>query len=469
MSSSTTADATPAQPNSNTNTITPKEPSIICIRPKDWSGEQKTYNLLKEKNWQSWCDDIMLTFDVCGLDRYISGTLKCPDTTVDPVGENNWQYNNKYTMKVICDRLSEGQKYHTTNCSIAQKMWSNLVAIHQTCGDQTENQLMHELTEMKVKDGDDIIAHQAKLKKLWDRIILVCPDDLPLPPKLFKKFLTYSLPPSWDDYTRQYRYDPAKKDLNVNIFIGDCMEEYRRHQKHKGEDANKNQSNLAKSMLGNRITKPTSTQNEDARRIKCSHCGQNNHKAENCYHASKPKCTHCKRLGHPEDRCRFKKKNQKSTSQRNKDKRTIAATAMTKKETHATEAGSDDETLTAMDAETSIDAESFMINDPFIDNTTEYDSYLASQASTNDDLSRLYDWLADSGSTNHITNQRKLFTIYKETPGATVHGVGGKITQVIGRGKISLIAQYGTCRRTLHLENVNYIPTNKYNIFALGR
>jgi hypothetical protein len=201
MSSSTTADATPAQPNSNTNTTTPKEPSVIHIRPKDWSGEQKTYNLLKEENWQSWRDDIMLMFDICGLDRYISGTLECPDATVDPVGENNWQYNNKYTMKVIHNRLSEGQKYHTTNCFTAQKMWSNLVVIHQTCGDQTKNRLMHKLTEMKAKDGDDIIAHLAKLKKLWDRIILVCPDDLPLPPKLFKKFLTYSLPLSWDNYT----------------------------------------------------------------------------------------------------------------------------------------------------------------------------------------------------------------------------------------------------------------------------
>jgi hypothetical protein len=343
-------------------------------------------------------------------------------------------------MKVIRDRLSEGQKYDTTNCSTAQKMWSNLVAIHQTCGDQTENQLMRELTEMRARDGNDIIAHLAKLKKLWDRIILVCPDDLPLPPKLFKKFLAYSLPPSWDDYTRQYQYDPAKKDLDVNIFIGDCMEEYCRRQKRKGEDGNENQTNLAKLMLGNRITKPASNQNEDAKRIKCSHCGWNNHKAENCYHALKPKCTHCKRLGHPEDRCRFKKKNQKSTSQRDKDKRTIAAAATTKKETHTTEAGSDNETLTAMDAETSIDAESFMIDDPFIDDTTEYNSYLASQASTNDDSSRLYDWLVDSGSTNHITNQRELFTIYGETPGATIHRVGGKITQVIGRGKISLIA-----------------------------
>jgi len=84
-------------------------------------------------------------------------------------------------------------------------MWSNLQAIHQSCGDQTENQLMHELMEMKVKDGNDIIKHLAKIKQLWDRITLVCADDLPLTPKLFKKFLAYSLPPLWDEFTRQYR------------------------------------------------------------------------------------------------------------------------------------------------------------------------------------------------------------------------------------------------------------------------
>ena len=54
-------------------------------------------------------------------------------------------------------------------------------------------------------------------------------------------------------------------------------------------------------------------------------------------------------------------------------------------------------------------------------------------------------------------------------PGATIHRVSGKILLVSGWGTILLTAQYGMCKRTLQLENINYIPTNKYNIFALGR
>jgi hypothetical protein len=60
---------------------------------------------------------------------------------------------------------------------------------------------MHELTNMKAKDSDDIIEHLSKLKQLLDHIALVCQSDLPLSPKNFKKFLTYSLSPSWDEFT----------------------------------------------------------------------------------------------------------------------------------------------------------------------------------------------------------------------------------------------------------------------------
>ena len=47
--------------------------------------------------------------------------------------------------------------------------------------------------------------------------------------------------------------------------------------------------------------------------------------------------------------------------------------------------------------------------------------------------------------------------------------VGGMRSQVLGRGTITLIAKYGMYMHTLNLENVNYIPLNKHNIFALGR
>ena len=437
-------------------------PSIQRIKPKDWSGEHKITNLLREENWQSWRDDISLTFDVCCLQGYVNGTLKCPDPITDPIGADNWTYNDKYTQKVIRDRQSDGQKYHTSHCKTAKEMWTNLKAIHQSCGDQTENQLMRELTAMTANDGDDIIKHLAKLKQLWDRITLVCQSDLPLPPKLFKKFLAYSLPTTWDEFTRQFSRDPAKKDLTIHEFIGECNEEYRRRQKRDNKDENGNQSAYAttKKTLINRIGKKSSNQAQKQNQ-RCTHCGRDNHTVENCYHAAKPKCTICKKIGHKEDQCRFKKKTQKPR----KGKEKMVADAITlKKETNIAEAGSDEENLAAIG-----DDHSMIIDDPFFDNIYDYNNNVNYEGLASNTTDRMYEWLAGSGSTNHISNRRELFSSYELTPEATVHGVGGKITQVVGRGTVNLTAQIGTRKRTLRLEKVNYIPSNKYNIFALGR
>jgi len=77
------------------------KPSVIYIRPKDWSREHKTYNLLADNNWQSWYDDIKLTFRACRLDDYAYGILKCPDTSSDLVATDNWKYNDMYIQKII--------------------------------------------------------------------------------------------------------------------------------------------------------------------------------------------------------------------------------------------------------------------------------------------------------------------------------------------------------------------------------
>jgi len=92
----TTTNTTHEQPVEETG-----KPSVTCIWPKDWSREHKTYNLLVEDNWQSWCDDIMLTFGVCRLDDYAYGILKCPEKSSKPVAADNWKYNNIYIQKII--------------------------------------------------------------------------------------------------------------------------------------------------------------------------------------------------------------------------------------------------------------------------------------------------------------------------------------------------------------------------------
>ncbi len=431
------------------------QPSVTRIRPEDYAGEHNAYDLLREDNWQSWRDDIYLTFRVCDLFDYVHGLQKCPEKEVDPVGESNWKYNDRYTKKVIRDRLSEGQKYHTTNCDTSNEMWKNLEAIHQPRGDHIENELMRELIGMKAKDGENIVEHLAKLKQVWDRATLVCQDRLPIPTKSFKEILTYSLPKSCDDFTRQLSRGPDKKDMVIQVFIGECNEEYRRRLKRDNEEGNNGQSAYAsKPSLINRLDKNQSqNQNRNAKRQHCTHCGRNNHTIDNCYHISKPKCRNCKRLGHKKDKCRFKAKSEGS----NKQKDELVAEVI-KPKAHIAEITDDQTTMIATAAEFTLP------DDPFIDDEKDYQAHTAVNAD-----SCMYDWLADSGSTTHITNQRQLFIKYESTPNAIIYGIGNNVTQALGRGVISLNAQYGERKTTINLEKVLYIPGNKYNILALGR
>jgi hypothetical protein len=147
-------------------------PKIVKICPKDLSEEHRTIFLLTEDNWDSWREDLLLAVDICHLDEYVTGKIKCPDATVDTDGYANWRYNDTYTQKVIRDRLSDDQKFHTSNCSTAHEMWTNLEGIHQSCGKQTKNQIMREITDMKAKEGDDIVEHLTQIKQLWDKMTL---------------------------------------------------------------------------------------------------------------------------------------------------------------------------------------------------------------------------------------------------------------------------------------------------------
>ena len=154
----------------------------------------------------------------------------------------------------------------------------------------------------------------------------------------------------------------------------------------------------------------------------------NNHKVKNCYHATKPKCTICKWIGHEAKNCRFKKKTQKPQ----KDKNNIVTNVTsTKGEAHIAEIGSEEETLMACDAENPT-----LYDNPFFEDISDPNVY--TNVTTNESA-HMYDWLVDSGSINHITNWREFYSSYEPMPEATVHGVGGKISQVAGQGTILLI------------------------------
>ena len=265
-------------------------------------------------------------------------------------------------------------------------------------------------------------------------------------------------------------------NISIHGLIGECNEEYRRRQQRAKEEASETQSAYAntqnsKAPLAQRIggcIQPKKTNTTQTGRS-CSHCGRDNHKSDDCYYyLKKPKCTHCGRLGHDKVACRFKKKDTQNKSRKNKEKM-ITEASSTKKEANATETeanaahvDTDEEILAAIGSEENMSVDQ---GDPFYDNLSQYNMHFVDM----NENSCMYDWLADSGATHHISNARNLFITYQPTPNAVIHGIGDKVIPVQGRGTVILTAQYGTRKQILRLKQVNHIPNNKYNILALGR
>ncbi len=213
--------------------------------------------------------------------------------------------------------LGCNQKIHCAGATTSHKMWSNLEAIYQSCGMQTKHQLMQDLYGCWASEGDDIIKHLQKIKRIWERIALVCQNSLPMSPGQLKEFIMHTLPMSWGPFMTPYLKEKAYMDISVHALIGDCNEEYRRRK--KGEER--------QMSTGNNIysANALSSQNRSANHrggkkfsgnvdIMCNICGRHGHKARDCWHRDKSDadliCAICERHGHKAKDCWFKDKKQ---------------------------------------------------------------------------------------------------------------------------------------------------------------
>src|SRR5216684_3416336 len=304
---------------SNINSTSPganaEEHSIgierICIQ--DIAGNTQQPDPLDDENWSSWSDDIILTFNICGMTDYITRHIKCPDACVDPKGAENWAYNNQIMQWTIRNNIGRNQKIHCTGATLAQEMWKNLEVIYQSRGVQTQHQLMQELYDTKAREGNDIIAHLERLKHIWSRITLICQDHMPMTPAHFKEYVVYSLLSSWTTFTMPYIQEGIHAKKSVQTLISECNKEYCR-QKRKEEIENVAKGNMYLAKASTSKTQPAITTGGKMKCEKCTVCGYKNHKTTDCRLKDKPKCKYCKKFYHIADECRKLKWDKKKTS-----------------------------------------------------------------------------------------------------------------------------------------------------------
>jgi len=100
----------------------------------------------------------------------------------------------------------------------------------------------------------------------------------------------------------------------------------------------------------------------------------------------------------------------------------------------------------------------FNFNEPDVNDSSESNPHLL-----------YYNWLTDSATTLHISNQREAFMTLHPLTDTLVSGVGNVKTKAEGWGTVELILLCNSHDYTLRLEDILYIPMNCNNLIALGK
>ena len=206
------------------------EPGVKRVRGNENAALIKINEPLDDTNWFNWRPHISLVLKLCGVYAHIKGEIARPDPVEDPVGADNWSFNDTYAQLLITINLTPSQMVYVGGCTAARDMWANLKAMHES-GAKVQryyNCLFH----TRAEDGEDIGEHLNKVLRYREGISLMGRSDL-VPDLLFKGAIAASLPPSWDKFTSPY-VEGEKRDLVTPLqLIGIIKEEslYRESRK----------------------------------------------------------------------------------------------------------------------------------------------------------------------------------------------------------------------------------------------
>ncbi len=96
------------------------------------------------------------------------------------------------------------------------------------------------------------------------------------------------------------------------------------------------------------------------------------------------------------------------------------------------------------------------------------DEECKSASTMNQIVHELYDWLANTSTTSHITHRHDAFTTYQPLPKIPVSGVGGIQSFAIVKGTVFLQSECDGVMHILQLNNVLHIPSNANSLLSLG-
>ena len=214
-------------------------PTITYIHTAKGTAITKSGKILdnQHKNWSAWLQSMALLFKLFKVQDYVLGKVTCLDPQDDPVGAENWGYNDTFAQLLITSNIAPLERVHTNRCPMSNRMWLSLQSMHESTSHLILTTHLHMLMNTTAAEDDNIPEHISKLKQCWDQLSLFMDTNYRVSEFLFKRITISLLPESWDQFTDQFvagqldffDTDP-KKNIDNQQFISYIKPEYEQRQ-----------------------------------------------------------------------------------------------------------------------------------------------------------------------------------------------------------------------------------------------
>lgn len=364
-----------------------------------------------------WKYQVLLVLEQHHLLKVVNGTETCPAPTPDAAtgaitnqaAINTWTDKDVSARSCIFSSVEDSNRRSLISCKTSAEMWIRLATQYQQNAAESKHIMVQKFYKYEFEEGNNVMTHISTIEGMALQL-----SDLGTPidqTQLLTKIIM-TLPPSFQNFQAAWDLLP---DANKNIgVLTSKLIQAESMNKHYGGNEEKDAaffSKQSKTPFFNKGGTIPSTQGSKTprQRQKCTYCGYNNHSVENC-----------------------RKKIREETQ---------AAVKM------ANQTQPQDRPAVYED-----DAYAFQ------------SSFSSRQSKT--------EWFADSGASQHMTDQRHLFSSFGAvTTGVRpVTGIGtnNEPLQVKGSGEIKIRSRIDGVWHDGKLSNVLYVPNIGANLFSIG-
>ena len=354
---------------------------------------------------------------------HLKVVLESVVTNAEAIAE--WHRRDLLARNYLVATIETQQQRTLVNCTSAHAMWTRISAQHLRNAAENQHVLQQRFFEYQLQPDHDIMTHITEIEMMAMQLEDV---GAPVTPLQIMTKIICTLPPSYRSFTTSWDSVPAA-DKTLALLTSRLLKEeamarrWNRGQQHADDAA------FFAYNFPTQIQQPPPTERpphtQQRGRGGRGRGGRRGGSRNRPYF----QCTYCHKAWHTIDACR---------------KRVF------------------DEAAAKAGGSSALSADS---NKP---STTEEKGLMSS--SSHIAARCLTDWYADSGATQHMSDQRSFFKTFTSVEPNTwmVNGIGNARLSVLGYGNIQFISDVDGKRRVATVEMVLYVPGLGTNLLSIA-